>query len=228
MPVVVGQKAKVFHLLGRLDWTKVVHAEQSIELLRAVPVAGEIETTARITGIFDKGKHAIAEITFDSRSATNGQMWFRTTMTLMLRGSGGWGGDPGQLSDWTRPDRTPDHVVTQHTTPEQALLYRLSGDRNRLHSDPAFARKAGFERPILHGLCTYGFVGRALLATACEGDPTRFATMRGRFSAPVLPGEELRTMVWIDGECALFETVGTDGAARLTSGTLELRPAGAA
>ena len=106
---------------------------------------------------------------------------------MFIRGEGGWGGDRGPSGGRNAaPERAPDHVVTYDTRADQALTYRLSGDRNPLHSDPAFAAMAGFDRPILHGLCTYGFTGRALLHTLCGGDPARFTSMEGRFSPPRL------------------------------------------
>ena len=109
------------------------------------------------------------------------------------------------------PDRAPDHEVTYHTKPDQALVYRLSGDRNPLHVDPWFAKNGGFDRPILHGLCTYGFTGRALLHTLCGSDPTRFKSMEGRFSKPVMPGDTLTVSMWIDGNEAIFQTATQDG-----------------
>src|SRR5258708_32216903 len=108
-----------------------------------------------------------------------------------IRGEGGFGGDRGPASAWERPEREPDDRVEYATRPEQALLYRLSGDRNPLHSDPKFAAGGGFDRPILHGLCTYGFTGRALLHALCGSDPARFGTMQARCSRPVVPGDTL-------------------------------------
>jgi acyl dehydratase len=221
-PVVVGQRAKVFHLAGRLDWSKIVHGEQSVELFGEVPVHGEVLTTGRVAEVWDKGKAAQVVFEFSSVDADSGTEVFRTRMGLFVRGAGGWGGDPGPKRSVELPDRSPDHVVTVTTRPEQALLYRLSGDRNRLHSDPAFASKAGFDRPILHGLCTYGIAGRALLAAVCGEDPSRFKRMDGRFSAPVFPGDELRTEIWADEHGASFVTRGRDGQAVLANGRLEL------
>ncbi|HEY4377164.1 MAG TPA: MaoC family dehydratase, partial [Acidimicrobiales bacterium] len=117
------------------------------------------------------------------------------------------------------PDRAPDASVTYQTRTDQALLYRLSGDRNPLHSDPSFAALGGFDRPILHGLCTYGFTGRALLHTLCDGDPSRFTSMSGRFSSPVLPGEALTINMWRQGHGeAIFQTTGGDGRVVLDAG----------
>ena len=109
------------------------------------------------------------------------------------------------------PDRAPDHQVTYQTSPDQALVYRLSGDRNPLHSDPSFAAIGGFDRPILHGLCTYGFTGRALLHAVCGSDPTRFKSMEGRFSTPVMPGDRLDVKIWVDGNEAIYQTCVGDG-----------------
>jgi acyl dehydratase len=213
----------VFPLLGRLDWTKIVHAEQSIELLEPVPPTGEAETIGRVAGVYDTGKHAMIVIEFTSRLDGRPEPSFHTRMSLLLRGGGGWGGEPGPRSEWTAPAREPDHVVADTVRPEQALLYRLSGDRNRLHSDPVFARRAGFDRPILHGLCTYGFAGRALLGTVCDGDSDRFASMNGRFSAPVFPGDQLRTEIWRVPGGASFQTAAGDRSLTLSHGTLSLR-----
>jgi acyl dehydratase len=116
--------------------------------------------------------------------------------------------------------------VRTATRVDQALLYRLSGDRTRLHSDPVFAAQAGFDRPILHGLCTYGFAGRALLRSLCDDDPARFASMQGRFSAPVVPGEDLTTQIWLVAEHeARFRTLGGDGRVVLDRGAFVRRPA---
>jgi acyl dehydratase len=127
---------------------------------------------------------------------------------VFIRGAGGWGGDRGpSATGMELPERSADHSVTHTTSPDQALIYRLSGDRNPLHSDPAFAAAGGFDRPILHGLCTYGFTGRALLDTLCAGDPSRFAHMEGRFAAPVFPGEALTVRIWDSGDSsAVFTT----------------------
>jgi acyl dehydratase len=140
-----------------------------------------------------------------------------------IRGEGGFGGDRGPATAWTTPDRAPDHVVTYRTRPEQALIYRLSGDRNPLHSDPEFAARAGFDRPILHGLCTYGVTGRALLHALADSDPGRFAAMSGRFSAPVFPGDPLTVSMWVDGDVAKFRTTKEDGTVVIDRGTAKVR-----
>ena len=129
-------------------------------------------------------------------------------MSAFIRGEGGWGGDRGPSGPRNvPPERDPDHVVSYATRTDQALLYRLNGDRNPLHSDPKFAARAGFPKPILHGLCTYGFTGRALLQTLCGSDPSRFKSMDARFTSSVYPGDELTISMWVtgDGE-AVFQT----------------------
>ena len=146
-----------------------------------------------------------------------------STTSAFIRGEGGFGGDRGPPDSWARPDRDPDLQVTQPTRPEQALLYRLTGDRNPLHTDPAFAARGGFATPILHGLCTYGFTGRALLHAVCGGDPARFGCMSGRFSQPVLPGETLITSIWRDDDGALFQTAKPDGTVVIDRGRMQVR-----
>jgi acyl dehydratase len=139
---------------------------------------------------------------------------------MFSRGGGGWGGDRGPSGPQNvPPERAPDEEISYRTRSDQALLYRLNGDRNPLHSDPSFAAMGGFDRPILHGLCTYGFTGRALLHGLCGGDPARFRSMDGRFSSPVLPGEKLTVRMWRtgDGE-AVFQTQGEDGRVVLDAG----------
>ena len=143
---------------------------------------------------------------------------------MFIRGEGGFGGERGPREDWAPPSQPPAHRITYATRPEQALLYRLSGDRNPLHSDPRFAARAGFPRPILHGLCTYGVTGRALLHTLAKSDPARFRSMSGRFTAPVYPGESLTILIWPghDGDTALFQTVKDDGTIAIDRGRARL------
>lgn len=206
--------------IGSFNPALLVHGEQAITLLRPIPVAGEVETTGEITAIYDKGKGAVVEITATSVDTAAGTPLFTNVMSVFLRGEGGFGGERGPSGPrHEAPDRAPDHTVTYPTRTDQALLYRLSGDRNPLHSDPTFAALGGFDRPILHGLCTYGFTGRALLHTLCGSDPARFTSMEGRFSSPVLPGEDLTVSMWAtgDGE-AVFRTAGGDGRTVIDAG----------
>jgi len=220
MAVVLGFGGGAMGQIGTFNPAMLVHGEQAITLHREIPVEGEIETVGEITGIHDKGKGAVVVIESTSTLVSDGQPLFTTMMSAFIRGEGGWGGDSGPALEWERPDRDPDHSVTYTTRPEQALIYRLSGDRNPLHADPKFAAMGGFDRPILHGLCTYGFSGRGLLHSLCDGDSARFRSMYGRFSSPVFPGETLTVDVWRtrDGE-AVFQTKGGDGRVVLDKGT---------
>jgi len=222
-----GAMAKI----GTFNPAMLVHGEQSFELFDEIPVEGSVSTVAEITGIYDKGKGAVVVTESVSTDVATGEALFKNRMSAYIRGEGGFGGDRGPSGSQNEaPDRDPDHTVTYQTRIDQALLYRLSGDRNPLHSDPAFAAMGGFDRPILHGLCTYGFTGRALLHTLCGSDPANFARMDGRFSSPVFPGEALTVSMWELGDDAdsgnrkaVFRTTGDDGRVVLDSGLLLYR-----
>jgi acyl dehydratase len=201
----------------------LVHAEQAFELRGPLPAEGTVRATARVTGIYDKGKGALVVSESTAVDPATGEVLITSRASAFIRGEGGFGGDRGPRDDWALPDREPDHRVTYPTRPEQALVYRLSGDRNPLHSDPAFAARAGFARPILHGLCTYGVAGRALLHAMAGSDPARFASMSGRFSSPVVPGESLTTEIWAEGEDALFRTAKEDGTVVIDRGRASFR-----
>jgi acyl dehydratase len=185
-----------------IDWLKVVHGEQSFRLHRPLPAAGTVIGKPRITDVVDKGagKGAVLSTARTLTDKATGERVATLTHTTFCRGDGGFGG-PKRESPPPRalPDRAPDAVCDLPTRPEAALIYRLSGDYNPLHSDPAHARAAGFPRPILHGLATFGVAGHALLKTLCGYDPARLIAMEGRFSAPVYPGETIRTEMWTDG-----------------------------
>jgi acyl dehydratase len=198
--------------VGTFNLAMLVHGEQAIELHREIPTEGKILTTARVVGVYDKGSAAVVVNESESVDAETGEPMFTTRNSMFIRGEGGWGGDRGPSGPRNvAPERDPDAVVTYPTRPDQALTYRLSGDRNPLHSDPEFAKLGGFDRPILHGLCTYGFTGRALLHTLCDSDPARFKSMEGRFSNPVYPGDALTVRMWIDGDEAIFRTETQNG-----------------
>lgn len=177
---------------------RVVHGEQAIELFGPIPPAAEVVTTARLEALWDKGKHAVAVLAAETALAGATAPLFRTTWSILGRGCGGFGGVNGKGAAFAEPpaDRGADFSSQQATAPTQALLYRLNGDRNPLHADPAFAQRAGFDAPILHGLCTFGFAGRALLG-AVGGDVDRIASLRVRFTAPVTPGATLVTRGWL-------------------------------
>lgn len=226
MAVVLGSGgAGAFGSIGTFNPAMLVHGEEAITLHQEIPVEGEIETVSEITGIYDKGKGAVVVVESHSTLVGSGQPLFDVRMSAFIRGEGGWGGDRGPSgTPNAAPERTPDDEVELRTRTDQALLYRLSGDRNPLHSDPTFAAMGGFDRPILHGLCTYGFTGRALLHARCASDPARFGAMEGRFSSPVMPGESLTVRIWDDGDgSAIFRTLGDDGRVVLDAGRLTYR-----
>jgi acyl dehydratase len=228
---VLISQASTGRSFGDFDRALLVHAEQSFELHRPLPVAGTVRTVAKVTGMYDKGSGALVASENVAVDAATGEPLVTARSSAFIRGEGGFGGDRGPRDTWTRPDRAADHVATYQTRPEQALVYRLSGDRNPLHADPKFAARGGFNRPILHGLCTYGVTGRALLHTLCGSDPARFLSMSGRFSHPVFPGESLVISMWLpdDGsDEALFQTATEDGTVVIDRGRLRFRPAAAA
>ncbi len=192
--------------LGSFNPALLVHGEHEIVLHRPLPVSAAARCTSTITGLYDKGKAVLVVITSTTVDASEDQPLFTNTASLFIRGEGGWGGDRGPSSpSISPPELPPDHVVSYPTRSDQALLYRLNGDRNPLHSDPQFAALGGFDRPILHGLCTYGFSGRALLHSVCDSDPARFLGMSGRFSAPVFPGETLDVKIWLETDAPVPE-----------------------
>jgi acyl dehydratase len=198
--------------VGEFNMAMLVHGGQAIELHREIPVEGKILCSARVVAVYDKGSAAVVVNEAESVDAESGELVMTVRNTMFIRGEGGWGGDRGPSGAVNvPPERAPDHEVTYETRPDQALTYRLSGDRNPLHSDPEFAKMAGFEKPILHGLCTYGFTGRALLHSLCGSDPAKFTSMDGRFSKPVYPGDTLTVKMWVDGNEALFRTETQNG-----------------
>jgi len=207
-----------FAKIGSFNPAMLVHGEQTVELHSPLPVEGRISSVTTITGIYDKGSGAVIALESVSSDSSTGKAMFTTRSSLFIRGEGGFGGDRGPSGKAEPPSRDPDNQVTYQTRTDQALLYRLSGDRNPLHSDPKFAAMAGFEKPILHGLCTYGFTGRALLHTLCGSDPRRFLSMSGRFSKPVFPGEALTVSMWELGEGEAFFRTSTPGGIVLDGG----------
>ena len=220
MAVVIGPLGGGWDKIGTFNPAMLVHGEQGITLHREIPVEGELEAVSEIVGIYDKGKGAVIVTESHATLADSGEPLFSTRMSAFIRGEGGWGGDRGPAGGQNAaPERAPDTTVTVQTRTDQALIYRLSGDRNPLHSDPAFAAMGGFDRPILHGLCTYGFTGRALLHELCGSDPSRFKGMDARFSSPVMPGEALTVKVWNDGDgSAVFQTCGGDDRVVIDNG----------
>lgn len=185
-----------------VDWKKVLHGEQGVILHQPLPASGTVIGRTRVDEIVDKGadKGALMLSTRKVFDKTSGDLLATLTSTSFMRGDGGFGGPAGPTPEpHALPARAPDLSVDLATLPQAALIYRLSGDYNPLHADPKIAVSAGFKQPILHGLCTFGVAGRAILKACCGNDPARLRSIKVRFSAPVYPGETIRTEIWRDG-----------------------------
>jgi acyl dehydratase len=210
-----------------IDWRKVLHAEQTIRLHREIPAAGTVIGRTRVVDVLDKGpgKGALVFSERDVVDEQGGALLATLHATIFVRGHGGFGGRNGATPPpHAIPDRLPDTRLDLPTLPQAALIYRLSGDFNPLHVDPRVAREQGFGRPILHGMCTYGVAGRAILRAQCDGDPGRLASIGARFSAPVFPGETIRTEMWRSGMNVSFRAIAVErGAIVLDNGLAELR-----
>lgn len=183
----------------------ILHGSESIELHRELPPDAKVTLQGELAEIWDKGSAAVIGV---QTTATDDKgPLFTAKASIFARGSGGFGGERGPSTKGVNapPERAPDHVVSDETRLEQAAIYRLSGDRNPLHIDPDFGKAAGFETPILHGLCTYGFVGRAILNTLCGRDPARFTSFEARFTDVVYPGDTIITKLWVDGNEAIVQ-----------------------
>ncbi len=184
-----------------INLAQVLHGEHELTVHRPIPAGGSVTQTGSVTAVYDKGKGALVVLEVESVLERSGEPLFTNRAGVFVRGEGGFGGDPGPSPANRPPDREPDHVVETTTLPQQALLYRqASGDFNPLHADPGFAAFAGYERPILHGLCTYGLVAKTVLDTVLEGDVARFGGITARFSGHVFPGETLVTSIWAEAE----------------------------
>ena len=181
-----------------VNFALVLHGEQDLELHRPIPVNGSIESRVRVAGLHDKGKAGLVVLEVESSDA-DGPL-FTNRFSIFARGEGGFGGEPGPKPADAAPGRAPDAVVESPTMSHQALLYRLSGDKNPLHADPEFAAIAGFETPILHGLCTYGAACKGVVDEMLDGDVTKVERYQVRFSGVVFPGETIMTSMWDEGD----------------------------
>jgi acyl dehydratase len=206
-----------------IDLSKMLHGTQRIDVHRPLPTEGRARAAARVVDVWDKGAAAVI-VTETTVTDLDGAPLWTSTSSAFARGEGGFGGLRGPSGPSAPPDRAPDIVLETATLPQQALWYRLLGDRNPLHSNPSFAEHAGFTKPILHGLCTYGMVAKALVDDLLGGDVTRLAAFEVRFAGVVFPGETLRTSVWhTDGGYVVATTVDErDGAAALSGGSFEV------
>jgi acyl dehydratase len=223
---VVPSFTAMLQVCGQLgaNMAMVVHGEQTIRLHRPIPPSGTLTTTAQVLGIYDKGKGGLAVVEAKTVDR-DGAPVFDNVFSIFVRGAGGFGGDRGpEAPAWAIPEgASPAFSVSERTTAEQAALYRLSGDYNPLHISPQMATAVGFPSPILHGLCTYGFAGRALLAGACGGDPSKLRSFAARFSAPVWPGDTLTTEGWKQADGTYLVRVNNqDGKTVLANGVAEV------
>lgn len=204
-----------------------VHGEQGFHIVKRLPVEGDLLGRTRVTGVVDKGQGKGALIMTENtvREKTTGDVVCTLTSTTFARADGGFGGPAGPVrAPHPVPETAPRYTCDLPTLPQAALIYRLSGDYNPLHADPAHAQKVGFKMPILHGRCTFSVVGHAILKTLCGYDPARFVSMEGRFSSPVYPGETIRTEMWRDGNVVSFRaTVPARGVTVLNNGRAEIR-----
>ena len=229
MAIILGYPGP-WHAQGDTGITRshVVHGEQGFRIVKPLPVEGEVTGKTRVTGVVDKGKDKGALVMTEStvKDASGGTICALTSTTF-CRADGGFGGPDGPVNTpHPVPDVAPQHVCDLPVLPQAALIYRLSGDYNPLHADPAYAKKAGFKMPILHGRCTFSIAGHAILKTLCGYDAARFVAMEGRFSSPVYPGETIRTEMWRDGNVVSFRaTVPARGVTVLNNGRAEIRNA---
>jgi acyl dehydratase len=227
MAIILGYPGP-WHAHPELGITRshVVHGEQGFTLHRALPVEGTVAGKTRITSVIDKGagKGALVMTACEVRDKASGSLLCTLTSTSFCRADGGFGGPTGPTREPHVIPAIPAHAVCDlPTLPQAALIYRLSGDYNPLHADPVYAQKAGFKMPILHGRCTFSVAGHAILKTCCGYDPARFVSMEGRFSAPVYPGETIRTEMWRDGPTVTFRaTVPARGVTVLNNGRAEI------
>ena len=219
-PALMGLSAAV-----EINPVMILHGEQGFRINKQIPTSGTLTTSGKVTGVYDKGKGALVTIESTTKDA-DGETVFTNSSGIFIRGSGGFGGERGPEARNAAPERGPDRTVEMQTLDIQAAIYRLSGDRNPLHIDPAFAKMAGYDRPILHGLCSFGHVGRAVLAEYCGNDPLLMSGMSVRFSGVVYPGDTIITDMWDEGNGKVIVQARTqDGRVVISNAAVEVKPA---
>lgn len=208
-----------------ISLAQVLHGEQHLTVHGHIPTSGTVMQKGSLLEIYDKGSGALVVFEVVSTLEKTGEPLFTNRSSIFVRGEGGFGGDRGGGEVIGRPETDPDRTVRSPTLPQQALLYRLaSGDRNPLHADPGFAAFAGYERPILHGLCTFGIVGKAVVDHALGGDCERMGSFGARFSGHVFPGETIVTQIWDAGEAVYVEASTAErGESVISSGVVGVR-----
>ncbi|RAH99780.1 3-alpha,7-alpha,12-alpha-trihydroxy-5-beta-cholest-24-enoyl-CoA hydratase [Acuticoccus sediminis] len=229
MPAMANVLAMAPHWMSRpgttVDYTRIVHGEQSVRIVRPLPTEATLKAKTVVADVIDKGKGGLIVTERTIVDAATGEPFATVRQSAFARGQGGFGRaqTTPPLAAQEMPERAPDRSVTLATSPGQALIYRLSGDYNPLHSDPASARRSGFDRPILHGLATFGIACRALMLTLCGNDPARVRGQDGRFSSPVFPGEAIAVDMWSlePGVAAYTARVPARDATVLTNGRFE-------
>jgi acyl dehydratase len=224
IPVFGAMGGSLFNTPGlKFNPAMLLHGEQDIEIHRPLPTSARLVSESRIAGLYDKGKAAL--VVFEVKtSEKGGAPLFTNRFSLFLRGEGGFGGDSGPKVGNDAPQRAPDLTVESKTLPQQALLYRLSGDKNPLHADPAFAKMGGFDVPILHGLCSFGIVCKAAVDKALGGDVTKVARYQARFAGVFFPGETMVTSIWKEpGKLLVASSSKERGAPVISNAALTLR-----
>jgi acyl dehydratase len=221
---VVGGGGGGLNLPGiEFNMAQLLHGEQDIEIHQTLPTSAKTLSRGRVADVFDKGKAALVVTEFENLNEA-GELLFTTRASLFIRGEGGFGGPSGPKVGNMPPERDPDGVVESATLPQQALLYRLSGDKNPLHADPDFAKMAGFDQPIIHGLCSYGVACKAIVDDVLGGDPTRVARYQARFAGIAFPGETYLTSYWEEGGKILLRVDSKERSAPIiTNAAITLR-----
>jgi acyl dehydratase len=203
--------------------SRMLHGEQELTVLTPLPTAASIVTTPCVEAVYDKGKAGVAVLRADTRTVDGTQLC-TNRFRLFIRGEGGFGGDSGPVAQEWETVGEPQFRLELPTLAQQAAIYRLSGDRNPLHIDPAFAARAGFDRPILHGLCVYGMVCKGIVDSVLDGDATAVGSWSARFASPVYPGDTVAAQVWRQGDRLLVHaTVKEHGGVVLSHGVMTIR-----
>ena len=187
-----------------INFALVLHGEQAIQIHKPIPVASDVVSQGRVAGLYDKGKAALIVLEVETKEKSTGDKLFTNYFSVFARGEGGFGGESGPKAGNQPPEREPDLVTESRTLPQQALIYRLSGDKNPLHADPEFAKMGGFDTPILHGLCSYGVVCKSVVDELLDGAVEKVAGYAARFAGVVYPGETIVTSMWNEGEKILI------------------------